>query len=284
MTVLRFNSVIAAGVFAAGLAGGAMAQDEQATPAVDVIEEAVVETVIEAAPEASNAQPEAATTPSAEATSTEATPPTEPAEPEINEDEMADLLNSQQQLQQSFTFTRKIDGEVVETETRTITYTDDDPLRSTEANRTALEELKAAFDGEVLTRTEAFEEAKVDYVIADADRDGIMTQEEFADLVMTWLENDPRQPAAPTKEIARQRQYQAFLNEIDPEAARLQAEARAKQKFAFMTGAATGLSQKDYIAEYLVDFDAMDANKDMLLKDDELLKFRALNRGETVEM
>jgi len=273
MTFLRFNSAISAGFFALGLAGGTIAQDTPTTQAGTIVEngaEAIVETTT-----MQSALP-------SESTSAEAL--AKSAEPEINEDEMADQLNSQQQLQQSFTFTRKIDGEVVESETRTITYTDADPLRSTEANRTALQELKAAFDGAVLTRTEAFEEAKVDYVIADADRDGVMTQTEFADLVVTWLENDPRQPAAPTKEIARQHQYQAFLNEIDPEAARLQAEARAKQKFAFLTGAATGLSQKNYIAEYLTDFDAMDANKDMLLKDDELLKFRALNRGETVEM
>ena len=68
-----------------------------------------------------------------------------------------------------------------------------------------------------------------------------------------------------------------------PDAAQAQAQMRAKQKFAFMTGAAAGLSQKDYITEYLVDFDAMDTSKDMLLSDQELLKFRALNRGEATE-
>lgn len=201
----------------------------------------------------------------------------------LDEDNSAARLNSQQQLKQSFTFTRTIDGTVVESETRTIIYSDDDPIQSTEADATALQRLSAAFDGEVLTRMEAFEEAKVDFVIADADRDGVMTREEFTNLVITWLENDPRQPAIENKEDTRKRQYQAFIFEIDPKAAQTQAQSRAEQKFAFMTGTAAGLSQRDYITEYLVDFDAMDKSKDMLLKDDELLKFRALNRGEATE-
>ncbi len=67
-------------------------------------------------------------------------------------------------------------------------------------------------------------------------------------------------------------------------AARQQTHAYAKQKFAFMAGAAQTLSLEDYIREYLLDFDAMDVNDDMILTGEELMRFRALNRGETLDM
>ncbi|WP_428409428.1 hypothetical protein [Hyphococcus sp.] len=203
---------------------------------------------------------------------------------EVNPDEMADSLNSSQQLQQTFTLKRTINGEVVETEKRTVTYSRDMPYRETEAGRTTLERLKASFDGEALTRTEAFEEAKLDFVVADLDRNDAMTAEEFARLVNSWRKNDARKADAPTDEIARQRQYDAFLEELDPSVAEMQTEAYAREKFAFMAGASEAMSLQDYIREYLLDFDSMDADKDSVLKGDELMRFRALNRGETLDM
>lgn len=199
-------------------------------------------------------------------------------------DEMADMLNSSQQLQQTFTLKRTVDGEVVETEKRTVTFSRDTPYRETEAGSTTMERLKRSFDGEALTRTEAFEEAKLDFVIADVDRDEAMTAEEFGVLVASWRENEARQAAAPNQEIARQRQYEAFLSEINPDTAQMQDEAYAKQKFAFMAGAAETMSLQDYIREYLLDFDSMDKDQNMVLSDEELMRFRALNRGETLEM
>lgn len=207
------------------------------------------------------------------------------AEPvEVNPDEMADDLNSSQQLQQSFTLKRTVDGEVVATEKRTVTYSRDMPYRETEAGRTTVERLKSAFEGEALTRTQAFEEAKLDFAIADKNRDDKLTAQEFAALVAGWRTNEIRQSGAPNSEIARQRQYDAFLEEIDPDAAHMQAEAYAKEKFTFMAGAAETLSLQDYIREYLLDFDFMDADRDAILIGEELMKFRALNRGETLQM
>lgn len=203
---------------------------------------------------------------------------------EPNPDEMADLLNSQQQLQQTFTLRRTINGEVVETEQRTVTYDRSTPYRETEAGETTVSRLKAAFDGEALTRNEAFEEAKLDFTIADANRDGVMSIDEFSRLAASWRESDARAAKAPNEEIARQREYDAFLAEISPEAAQMQEEAFARQKFMFLTGGAETVSRQAYIREYLLDFDSMDADKDTILKDEELLKFRALNRGETLEM
>lgn len=203
---------------------------------------------------------------------------------ELNPDEMADLLNSQQQLQQTFTLRRTINGEVVETEKRTVTYDRNTPYRETEAGETTVSRLKAAFDGEALTRNEAFEEAKLDFTIADVNRDGVMSIDEFSELAASWRESDARAAKAPNEEIARQREYDAFLAEISPEAAQMQYEAFAKEKFLFLTGGAETVTRQAYIREYLLDFDAMDADKDTVLKDEELLKFRALNRGETLEM
>ena len=202
---------------------------------------------------------------------------------EPNPDEIADLLNSRQQIMQSYTFTRTIDGEVVETGQRTLTYSRKDPVRETEAGDSPLDALKAAFDSEVLTRTEAFEEARLDFVIADQNRDVLMTTDEFAALIETWRETGAHAANAPNEETARQRQYRAFVEELDPEGAREDAETSAGQKFLSMAGASQTVSREDYLREYLLDFDSMDADGDGLLRGEELMLFRALNRGETVE-
>lgn len=205
------------------------------------------------------------------------------ASPEIDADNMADSLNAGQQIRQSFTFTRTINGEVVETDKRTITYSRTDPVRPTESGRTPLQELQEAFNREVLTRTEAFEEAKLDFVTADINLDGALTADEFVGLVRTWRESDARSATADDRELARQRQYRAFIAEIDPEGAALDVEEAARRKYDFMSGASVTMSREDYIREYLLDFDSMDHDSDMILRGDELMMFRALNKGETLE-
>jgi hypothetical protein len=214
-------------------------------------------------------------------------PAAQPAEPLAvpagpNPDEMADQLNAQQQLKQSFTVTRTINGQVVETEKRTVTYSRDDPYRETEARATTVEALKAAFDREVLTRTEAFEEAKLDFTQGDKNLDGVLTEDEYVLLAGEWRANNERDVVATDEETARQRQYRAFIEGLDPQATAEELSARAKQKFLFMAGAAGALTREDYIREYLLDFDTMDKDRDMLLKSAELMEFRAANRGETI--
>lgn len=203
---------------------------------------------------------------------------------ELNPDESADMLNSRQQLQQTFTLKRSINGEVVETTKKTVTLTPGVPYRPTEAGETTMQQVRAAFDSEVLTRVEAFEEAKLDFTIADSDRDGRMTASEFAILVDSWRETNARMAEAPNEEVARQRQYEALLATIDPDAAEQQNKAYAKAKFAFISGASEDISREDYIREYLLDFDTMDSDNNALLKGGELMRFRAANRGETVDM
>ncbi len=201
---------------------------------------------------------------------------------ETNPDESADALNSLQQLEQTFTLRRTINGEVVETTKKTITLSPGVPYRATEASETALEQVRAEFDSEVLTRVEAFEEAKLDFTIADLDRDGRMTETEFVNLVDTWRSDDADEQLAPAAEDDRRRQYDAML---DPGGATEdQYVSYAKAKFSFISGASETISREDFIREYLLDFDTMDINDDTLLRGDELLQFRAANRGETMKM
>jgi hypothetical protein len=113
----------------------------------------------------------------------------------------------------------------------------------------------------------------------------MLTADEFALLVETWRESGTREadaPPAEDEETARQRQYRAFIEEIDPEGAKQEAMARARRKFMYMAGAATSLSREDYLREYLLDFDSMDADGDTILNGEELMMFRAVNRGETL--
>ena len=200
---------------------------------------------------------------------------------EASTDEVADTLNSQQQLQQTFTLKRTINGEVVETKKATVTLTPGDPYRPTEAGQSVRQQVEAAFDSEVLTRVEAFEEAKLDFTIADVNRDGRMNADEFATLVNSWRESGVRNADAPSEEIAREREYQALLEVIDPEAAERETATYANAKFSFISGAQDSISREDYIREYLLDFDTMDADDDTLLKGEELMRFRAANRGES---
>ena len=198
-------------------------------------------------------------------------------------DNMADLLNSQQQLQQTFTFRRTINGEVVETDQRTVIYDRNSPSRPTEAGISTLERLTSRFDAEVLTRTEAFDEAKLDFTIADTNQDDMMSIDEFSALVASWRDVDTRNVVdAPTPVNKRQQQYDAFIAEISPETAKMKADKFANEKFLFLTGGMDSVARKDYIREYLLDFDAMDSNKDTILRGNELQKFRALNRGEEI--
>ena len=179
------------------------------------------------------------------------------ASDESDPDNSADDLNARQQLRQSFTFERRINGDVVEREQKAIVYDDNDPLRATEAGETPLDALRAAFDREQLTRTEAFEEAKIDFVLADADRDDLMTGEEFSRLSQIRAEREAGTDGAYTDDMA----------------------AHAARKFAFMAGAANGLDRAGYIREYLLEFDAIDSDGDGVLSGTELTDFRAASRG-----
>ena len=206
-------------------------------------------------------------------------PTDEPIETPINEDEMAASLNARQQFQQSYTFTRTINGKVVEREKRSVTIAPG-AEKNARANANTLEALRTRFDSELLTRTEAFEEAKLDFASADKNGDNLMSVDEFTALAQMWRESETRKVAPITKAQQEEQVLKDLLAEIAPEEIRKETQANARQKFAFMAGAAPTLSSKDYIAEYLLDFDTMDGDGDTLLKGSELVNFRAVTRGE----
>ncbi|MCA8889930.1 MAG: hypothetical protein KDA46_13935 [Parvularculaceae bacterium] len=200
----------------------------------------------------------------------------------VNEDNIAASLNARQSLEQTVTLKRTINGEVIETKKETVTYKSSDPMRQTEAGQSALERVKASFDSELLTRAEALEEAKLDFVLADQDRNSKMSQDEFVALVLNWREMDTRKAISKNEELGRQQRYIEFIEDIDPQSANLKTMANARSKFAFMAGAAPTLSQRDYLREVMLDFDSMDKDGDGLLRGDELVAYRAANRGQAI--
>jgi hypothetical protein len=266
--IRSFRKSLAASAAAAGLGlAAACAQETPEAPALPdapVAVEMALEAPLPADPSAAPALIEA----------TPAAAPAEPAGPLANPDEMADFLNSQQQIRQGVTLTRSVDGKVVEERKETIIYSKDDPVRSTEAAQSPLERLKAAFDRQSMTRKEVYDEARLDFVVADLDRDDQMTSDEFQKLVDGWRETD-----AAAEPMTRER-FVDLIAHDDDAAANAEHAAQARAKFEAIAGAGQTLSRKAYIKAVIADFEALDADNDGLLTGDELLKFRAANRGE----
>lgn len=204
----------------------------------------------------------------------EAPPEGEAAAPAINEDEMADFLNSQQQIKQDVTLTRTIDGKIVETKKETIVYSKDDPLRGSEAARSPIENLLAAFSSQAITKKEALDEANLDFVIADQNRDNKVSIEEFAFLVKGWED----------AEIAGSgsgRFVDPYFH-VDRETAAAEHAEQARAKFMAMSGDGAPLGKKAFTRRIAEEFEEHDADKDGLLRAEELLNFRASVRGEPI--
>jgi hypothetical protein len=194
--------------------------------------------------------------------------------PAINEDEMADFLNSQQQIKQDVTLTRTVDGKVIETKKQTIVYSPGDPLRDSEAGLSPIEQLKAEFDSQALTRKEALEEARLDFVIADLDRDNTMNAAEFVYLVKGWQD-------AKISGSGHGRFVDPYFH-VDQAAADAEHAEQARTKFAGMAGDSAMLNKQAFTRKVIEQFEQYDLDKDDLLRGDELLNFRVGVRGETI--
>jgi len=270
MTSSLKNSLAASAV-AVGL--GLAAAYAQETPETTALPDAPV--AVEMAPEAP--PPADASVEPAPVSAMQAVAPADPAAPAMNPDEMADFLNSQQQISQGVTLTRSVDGKVVEESKKTIVYSKDDPVRSTEAALSPLERLKAEFDRQSMTRKEVYDEAKLDFVVADLDRDEQMTSDEFVKLIDGWRESD-----ATAEPMTRER-FVDLIAHDDEGAAAAEHAAQARAKFEAIAGVGQSLSRKTYIKAVIADFETADADNDGLLSGEELLKFRASNRGEAYQ-
>lgn len=208
--------------------------------------------------------------------------PVEPGEPtEVDEDAITRELNANTRLDRSFTLRRRVNGELVETTKRTVAL----PRGATDNDTAPSERALAAYDDEVLSRVEALEEAKNDFTAADTNKDGLMSKAEFEALAKTWRAKARREESAESQEhLAREERREAFLAELKRETDDTRPHTDAARKFAFLAGMSQTISREDYVREYMLDFDSVDENKDMILKGDELKQFRALNRGETTSM
>jgi Ca2+-binding EF-hand superfamily protein len=202
--------------------------------------------------------------------------PNSAAEP--SEDEMADLLNSRQQLKQDVTLQRSVDGKVIETRKETVIYDHTDPLRSSESAVAPLDRLRAAFDQEALTRREALREAELDFALADKDRNGWLTEAEFGDLVHAWREGDVQ--SAALGKSNRAIRFVDFHDGLAEEAADNLAVEEARQKYAAMVAGRGALTKREFMREVSAAFDKFDADQNGLLRETELIAFRASARGE----
>jgi len=180
----------------------------------------------------------------------------------VNEDEMADSLNANQQLQQSVTLRRRLNGELVETETRTITYDRATPTRPTEAGPTVFDAARAAFDKEALTRSEAVAEAELDFSVADLDRNGALSAEEFTRLLSRLGESAP---GAARRRSTGASPRESFIAELD----------QAADRFTQLAGPDGLVSQQEYKRRVSTDFDYFDGDRDGLLAGEALADFRA---------
>lgn len=167
------------------------------------------------------------------------------AEEPADSDNVAASLNAAQRLKQSYTLTRTVDGEVVERESREIAVDDDAPTRPTEAGVSALERLKADFDGETLTRREAVDAARLDFALADKNRDGVMSADEFDGLAAIWRTRDAIADASGRAPAA---------TPVEP----------------FPT-----LASQDFLARLMAAFDDSDSDGDGVLRGEQLTSYGA---------
>ena len=183
-----------------------------------------------------------------------------PTEQEPSEDNIAASLNARQKIKQDFTLTHKVNGEVVETTKRSVTVTGTTPRR-TEAGVTLAERLSASYDRELLTRSEAYEEGKVNFALGDIDRDKKMSEDEFLRLLDTLKEH---RDDALNKDTSLRK---SFIAELD--------DAAARTQFKAIAGERTLLDEKSFVLAFLAEFDRADTNKDGVVKDAELTTFRS---------
>ncbi len=200
-------------------------------------------------------------------------------------DEMAASLNAQQSISQDVVITRRVNGQVVETTRRTVSFDRGRPIRGTEAAVSLIDQVKASYDRELLTRPEAFSEGKVNFALGDKNLDKILSEDEFVRLMTLLKDNgeDALNGGARSKRSD-------FIAQLDEAAARKTfkaLEARDYRPPLFVEGVEvprtdqTPLDERKFVLAFLEEFDKADANKDGLLEHAELEAFRNAVLGWT---
>ena len=179
-------------------------------------------------------------------------------------------LNARQRIDQTLTVTRFINGKPVETKKVALPTGPGMPVRETEAGGRLADVVRAQVDREVLTRREAFEEARLEFDLVDTNSDQLLTRKEFVSLVEV-RQDDPNYASffTPATTVTNAENSTALAQhraifDVQGLAAR----------FDFVTGVSRVLTKQIFIAEALRDFDSLDANGDAILRDAELIAYR----------
>ncbi|MEO0400464.1 MAG: hypothetical protein AAF224_13705 [Pseudomonadota bacterium] len=221
-------------------------------------------------------------------------------------DNVADDLNARQQLEQTVTFTRTINGAVVSTDKRTIEFDENAPTGMSEGRLSPIKTAADNYDAETLTRNEALDEARLDFSLADLNRDGSLSIDEFSAYVLTPTAASTDGAAQNTNDARRDQVNEAnsrteqFLAALDAELASETRAETAELLFNDFIGEADAIERarnpkirkpsKDDVRRidarlfgvaYMKGFDRLDANEDGLLSGSELTDFRRHRNGFT---
>ncbi len=197
--------------------------------------------------------------------SAQETPPAPPTSEDTEKDNIADDLNARRRVNPTATVKRVINGEIVET--KKVPVPDEAyPNQPTEAGMTASEVVRLRIDRETLTRTEAAEEARLDFDVADQNNDSNMSLPELEALFAV-------RPIDPN--------YAMFFkngdvrkDEQDPQLTG-ETATRLADRFFLMQGTDEKLGETVYVRHVINEFDVVDHDGDGVLKGEELNRFRA---------
>lgn len=190
---------------------------------------------------------------------------TAPDEDPANEN-LANELTKRHTLRQEFTIKRIVDGEVVETTERSVAIDGSRPSLPTEAGQSIEAQLKESFDQELLTRTEALSEAKLDFALGDIDRDGLLSKQEFTRLIDLLQQAGGEETGRETSG-GSDTEWRSFVDELDDPATPISFEDFAGSEDAL-------LDEKQFTLGFLHQFDETDLDGDGLLAAEELARFR----------
>ena len=230
-------------------------------------------------------------------------PDAEPGAEAPNPDNSADDLNARQNIRQTFTVKRKLDGQTIDEKTVEIPGDSAFATRASEARGSVRSYVRDKADREILTRPEAAQEARLEFALADANRDGIMTQTEYQTLAQIRTEDEnyaflieEQHARNKAREPDRTDRYEAFREADRAEwhklalAQHFRAMVATETLWGPSSGLATsgkisdtpssGLTENAYVRAFMRDFDAADLNGDFILQETETRTFRRALYGD----
>ena len=211
----------------------------------------------------------------ADAASEKETPtaPVSDDDTETGADNIADSLNAKQDIKQTMTVTKTVNGEVVETQTVEVPNDPKFAKMPTEAGVTKTQAVLSQAEREILTRTEAAEEAKVDFTLADKDNDGKMTLAEYEGLFVARTIDPNYKPV-----------LAEFKTEDGKDSPLITGDHAQvlSDRYHLMSGVDGSVNQSVFLKTFMNDFDLSDRDQSATLTGDELVTFRSLQLARKV--